>query len=232
MSVLAQRFTSRSAWCAAIARTVGDGARAAYRAGRRPVLAFSGGTTPALYLPDLRRRAPVPWSASCLTLVDDRCVPALDRRSNEGLVKRHLAGWSPRPDGPEVVPLWRGPDGIGERRRRDAAIEAVRPLDVAVLGLGTDGHIASLSPEHPELWHADGPTVRFRRPGDAFDRVSLTLDVLAEAKCLVVAVQGADKWAVWERIRDGGSGSGSPLAALLRARLGGHGMAARVLALA
>ena len=218
MSVNERRFASRSAWCAAIARTVGAAAWTAHSAGRRPVLAFSGGTTPAAYLPDLRRRATVPWSEACLTLVDDRCVPALDRRSNEGLVKRNLAGWASRPDGPQVVPLWRGPDGIGEHRRRDAAIDAVRPLDVAVLGLGTDGHIASLFPEHPELWHADGPTVRFRRPGDAFDRVSLTLDVLAEAQCLVVAVQGADKWAVWEWIRDGGPDSNSPLTALLRAR--------------
>lgn len=205
-----RRFASQIAWTAAVRQVV---ARTWPDAGGVPSIAFSGGSTPARYLPALRR-APVDWPATIATLTDDRCVSPLAQSSNEGLLRRNLQAGTPR--GPTLAPLVRGPKSYSEQRRRDEAVAGLLPLDLVLLGMGADGHVASLFPERPDLWGASTPTVRFRRDCDPYDRVSLSLWVLASARRLAIVFAGADKWQVWRQARE--PGADTPVAALLGAR--------------
>jgi len=131
------------------------------------------------------------WSDVSLWFGDERCVPPDDARSNYALAKRTLLD---RLEGDPDVHRIRGElqpaDAAGEY---DRALEGV-DLDLLLLGVGADGHIASLFPGSPQLGVSDrratsGP------PGlePWVDRVTLTLPELQSARRTVVLATGADK---------------------------------------
>jgi 6-phosphogluconolactonase len=131
------------------------------------------------------------WSRASVWWSDERCVPPEHELSNYGLAKRTLLDGLERP--PQVHRI-RGelpPEQAADEY--DAALEGVE-LDLLVLGLGPDGHVASLFTGSPQL------DVRDRRAtsGPAgleplVDRVTLTLPQLLEGRRHVFLVAGADK---------------------------------------
>jgi 6-phosphogluconolactonase len=132
------------------------------------------------------------WSGVELWWIDDRCVPPADGRSNYRTIRESLLDGLARP--PAAVHRIRGEmapeDAAGEY---DAALEGV-VLDLAVMGLGPDGHTASLFPNAPTLDETERRAVAAEAGMEPFvPRVTMTRPVLGEALAMVYLVTGESK---------------------------------------
>src|SRR5919199_1581856 len=146
-------------------------------------IALTGGSTPR----DAYERAAATgadWSRAKLWWGDERCVPPDDEQSNYRLAKEALLD---RLDGdaPEVhrMPGEFGPHGGAERYEvdlRDALGEQLPRLDLVLLGLGRDGHVASLFPNRPALREREHAVVGEENAGlePYVPRITMTLPVL------------------------------------------------------
>jgi 6-phosphogluconolactonase len=152
-------------------------------------LVLAGGTTPARAYRLLAGR-PLPWGRVTVLFGDERCVPPDDPESNYRAAREELLDRVH----PGSVHRMAGELGAEEAAARyDEIVRGLSPLDVVLLGMGPDGHTASLFPGHPAL-SADGCAVAVHgAPKPPPDRVSLTLRALREARRVVLLVTGADK---------------------------------------
>lgn len=165
---------------AAIAAARSDGAA-------RVRIALSGGSTP---VGAYERLGPLveEWPSVDVFLADERCVPYEDEDSNARLVDDALGV-----DRGHVLHRIASFGPPGDRARAYASEIGDAPLDVVLLGLGEDGHTASLFPGHPAL-EAEGTTVAvLDSPKPPPERVSLTLPALRAARQVVLLVTGAGK---------------------------------------
>lgn len=189
-------------------------ARIGERAGR-VALCLSGGTTPRrLYelLGIAPRRERLPWARTHCFWGDERFVPNDDSRSNFHMAHQALLAHVPIPaQNIHAVAVDRGSAAEAaaayERVLKEFygadALDVARPLfDVTLLGLGEDGHIASLFPNSPALAETDRWAVPVTGHG-AVDRVTLTYPVLASSTIAIVLVAGEGKRAVLSRLRAG-----------------------------
>ncbi|MDX1755640.1 MAG: 6-phosphogluconolactonase [Marinobacter sp.] len=163
----------------------------------RASLAVSGGRTPITFF-ELLARKPIPWERVDVVLVDERCVDESDPDSNAALVRRYLL------QGPaataRLVPLWQGQASLAEAcTAAEQALAGIEwPLTALVLGMGNDGHTASLFPDAPELFQAldakrSGHVIALTPPSQPQKRLSLTLRALAGARHRALHLQGMDK---------------------------------------
>lgn len=200
-----------------LAERVATELEAALRARGRALLAVSGGSTPKRFFAELSK-APIDWSAVEVTLADERWVPADDARSNARLVREQLlvnAAAVAR-----FLPLQldaHTPDSGAEALEREFADRL--PIDVLVLGMGGDGHTASLFPEGDTLRAALDPLcgrmlLPMRAPGAPEPRITFTLPALVAARHLHLHIEGADKQAV---LREALARGELPIAKLLAA---------------
>ena len=194
-------------------------ARAAQTARRRFALAVPGGSVAERFLPALVG-ADIDWPLVDLFFCDERCVPPGNPDSNFTAVERLLLA----PLGADRPRVHRmaGDDPDPARAAREHAstlrfvLGAPPVLDIALLGVGEDGHVASLFPGHSAL-QASGPTVWVEdaSPKPPPVRLTLSLDVLAGAREVIVAAFGEPKAAaVAQALED--PASELPLAQLLR----------------
>jgi 6-phosphogluconolactonase len=149
-------------------------------------LALSGGSTPKLAHHKLGPRVG-DWEGVHIWFADERCVGPDDPESNARLVRETL-------DAPGAT-VHRVRGELGPEAAAAAYAEEFDDvvLDAALLGMGPDGHTASLFPGHPAL-NADGAVVAVRdAPKPPPERVSLTLGTLNDARRLVLLVTGEGK---------------------------------------
>jgi len=161
----------------------------------RAALAVSGGTTPAATHELLAREA-VMREAVDVWFVDERCVPPDDEESNFLLAERTLL--EPAGVAAERVHRMRGelgPDeGAGAYRDELAAALGSEPtLDLALVGIGPDGHTASLFPDAPQLAEVLSCLAVYESPKPPPERITLSLPVLRRARACILLVAGADK---------------------------------------
>ncbi|WP_423370442.1 6-phosphogluconolactonase [Burkholderia sp. LMG 32019] len=189
-------FDTQEAQSEALARAVGDALRAALADPARPTLAVSGGTSPRPFLHTLSHAA-LDWAGVDVTLVDDRWVPEADAASNATLVRDTLLQHAAAPA--RFLPL------VDTHATLDAHVAALnanadyRVPTVAVLGMGEDGHTASIFADAPEWDHAITTPERFVavHPGAApHARVSFSLDALKRVDRLFLLIAGPAKRAV------------------------------------
>ncbi|QHE87060.1 6-phosphogluconolactonase [Hydrogenophaga sp. BPS33] len=173
------------------------------------VLAVSGGKSPVAMFEQLRQQ-PLEWSHLTVLLVDERCVPHDHADSNTALVHTHLlqgeaaqASFVPFFDHlPDVL------DDVALETLADNANARLAaqpwPIDVAVLGMGEDGHTASLFPgaaQLPRALHSSGPVTWLRPPAAPHARLTLTLPALLTTHELMLSITGATKLAVYQQAR-------------------------------
>ncbi|HXZ57191.1 MAG TPA: 6-phosphogluconolactonase [Gaiellaceae bacterium] len=177
------------------ARVIADELVAAARAGQSIVL--TGGTTPG-HAYKLAAEAEPDWSGAALWWGDERSVPSEDERSNFRLARESLlAGLSAQP---REVHRIRGELGAeAAAAEYDAELDGAR-LDLVLLGVGTDGHTASLFPGQPTLDERSRRAIRAEAKLDPFvERVTLTVPVLCSAPEVLFLVTGEPKAEAVER---------------------------------
>ena len=152
-------------------------------------LAVSGGRTPR-ELFELLAARDLEWGRVCLLFADERALPPDDAEANYRLVRETLLA--------RVTPgvVLRVPGELGADQAAswyDALVGRLQPLDLVLLGMGEDGHCASLFPGNPALDAAGWAVAVHGAPKPPPDRVSLTLGCLRNARRVVFLVTGADK---------------------------------------
>ena len=169
---------------AATAAIVADAVRSA-----TPLrLVLAGGTTPKRCY-TLLAALDLSWARVTVLFGDERCLPPLDPESNFRLATDALLRTA-CPATVHRIPAELGPD---EAAAAYEPIVAAAPLDLVLLGVGPDGHTASLFPGNPAL-HATGYVVGVRNAAKPPpERVSLTLRTLRAAKRVLILAAGADK---------------------------------------
>jgi 6-phosphogluconolactonase len=148
----------------------------------------SGGSTPGPAY-EFAAQLQQDWSRTELWFADERCVKPGDERSNYRLVRERLVDRLER--GPGAEHRIRGE--LPAQKAADQYEQELRGvvLELALLGIGPDGHTASLFPGDPALEETQRRAVAVRRP-DA-DRVTLTLPVLRATSTIVFLAVGAEK---------------------------------------
>jgi 6-phosphogluconolactonase len=191
---------------AAAADRILQAADEAVRARGRFTLVLSGGSTPEktyTLLAQPERASRIDWSKTYLFFGDERCVPRDDPRGNYHMAALSLLGRAPVP-ADHVFPVptdAKGPADAAAYARTLAAFFALPPegspprFDLVLLGLGDDGHTASLFPGAAALAE-DRAWVTWSPPGTLpppVDRVTLTFPVLNAARRVMFLVAGANK---------------------------------------
>jgi len=204
---------------AAVAAKAADGfvmaARDAVRHRGRFLVALSGGRTPHTAFHMLRaspRVERVAWDKVELLWSDERAVPPDDPESNYGAARESLLAHLPGLR-PEAVHRMHGEAADLDAAARDyeddlrlvtgAGVDEVPTLDLVWLGMGTDGHTASLCPGDDALKVTDRLVVATWPPGYDTPRLTLTYPVLNAARQATFLVVGADKAETLDAVRRG-----------------------------
>jgi len=189
-----------------VARQIADELRNAIAARGQATLAVSGGKSPIALFEQLREQV-LDWSQVTVMLVDERCVPHDHANSNTALVRHHLL--QDAAAAASFAMLFEAvPADLNDAALLDLVASAnlrlsnIRfPLDVVVLGMGEDGHTASLFPAAPGLDHAltsVGPMAWVRPATAPHARLTLTLPVLLAARQLHLSIAGDAKREVYQ----------------------------------
>jgi 6-phosphogluconolactonase len=201
----------------ALADAVATNLKAGIKARGAASLAVSGGSTPVRFFRALSDRDDVQWDRVTITLVDERWVDESSERSNGRLVRANLL--QGRAALARFVPLFQGGDVPDAALAGEQQSLVPRPLDVAVLGMGNDGHTASFFPGGDTLAEAlgaEGPVVDIRAPGAGEPRVTLTLRQLLAARALYLHIEGEEKVETLKRAEADGPIEDMPVRAVLR----------------
>lgn len=163
----------------------------------RACLVATGGRSPGPVF-DRLREADLDWGRIDVTLSDERCVPADDPASNARAVRERLL--QGRATTARFLSLWPSPTAD--------QIASLQPFSAVMLGMGEDGHVASLIPGDPGLPDAL-TTLEPLRPVPAglgsppVARVTLTLSALLNARAIFILVAGEAKRSVIQRAAAG-----------------------------
>lgn len=194
---------------AALAAHIAGALRAALAERGQASLAVSGGKSPIPMFEALREQA-LDWNKMKVVLVDERVVPHGHADSNTTLVRTHLLQGAAA--AASFVPFFDSVPAALDDAALDALVASAHqrlaalpwPLDVAVLGMGEDGHTASLFPGAPGLDHAlasAGPLDWVRPATAPHARLTLTLPALLASRERVLSIAGAAKLAVYRQAR-------------------------------
>jgi 6-phosphogluconolactonase len=211
-------FDDAAAAGVALAAQVADALRAGMAARGSASMAVPGGRTPVAFFRPLHEHR-LDWSRIDVTLTDERWVPQSSPASNASLVRAELlqagvgaARFHPLHDDSPTAAAAAGPVW-------DALRPLPRPFDVVVLGMGADGHFASLFPGNAGLSealdpHAAPACVAMQAPIDPRERLSLNLSALLQTRRLLLFATGKAKRELLDAARTAAPGQ-LPVAALV-----------------
>jgi 6-phosphogluconolactonase len=200
-----QVYPDAMAVARAAAKTIAAEARAAVAARGRFIMAVSGGKTPWQMLRDLAGEE-VPWSDVHVVQVDERIAPAGDPDRNLTHLRESLLSHAPlRPEQIQAMPVEEKDLAAAAKSYADTLekIAGSPPvLDLAHLGLGPDGHTASLVPNDSVL-DVTGADVALTGVYQQRRRMTLTYPLLNRSRCILWVVTGAEKVEMLARLRSG-----------------------------
>lgn len=164
-------------------------------------IALSGGSTPGIWFELLagEYRDRLPWEELLFFWGDERCVPPGDPESNYGMAQAKLLSRVPVPE--DHIFRIRGeapPDQeavrYGQVLRESLPMRnGIPQVDLVVLGMGDDGHTASIFPHEGFLWDAPAACVVATHPESGQKRISLTGRIINNARAVVFLVTGPGK---------------------------------------
>ena len=204
MSITFTQTTNAAAFAQSLADAVAQNLRDTLATQPRATLAVSGGKSPIAFFQALSQQD-LDWARVNITLVDERIVPTAHVDSNTGLVRQHLL--QNRAAAAQWLPLIDDAASEGSLKNPAAAVEFalrhyVQP-DVLVLGMGGDGHTASIFPQAPQF--ADAVRADYPQPllhttpiTAPYERISMTLAAIVATPHVYLAISGADKRRVYE----------------------------------
>ncbi|EHJ92136.1 6-phosphogluconolactonase [Vreelandella boliviensis] len=183
----------------------------------RVLLVVSGGSTPVPFFKALAAK-PLPWERVDVTLADERWVDEQSSDSNAKLVREHLL--QRKAANANFIPLTctssTPEEGVDEVAKQ---VESLAwPASVVILGMGGDGHTASLFPDSPELTLAlatDELLVAVRTPSQPQPRITFSADRLHQARRHILHITGDDKRAVLAKALNGDDVRQLPIRAFL-----------------
>ena len=159
-------------------------------------LVVSGGRSPVAFFESLVKQ-PVDWSKVVVSLADERWVPVEHADSNAGLLKKYLL------QGPAAKATFLSLYNVAQSLEEaalvaDQTLAELPPIDVLILGMGDDGHTASLFPKSPNLSEAldlnsSRRCLPMLAPTVPHQRLTLTRQLLASARLPILSVSGQAK---------------------------------------
>ncbi len=192
-----QIYDTRQALAEALAEQFSEWARE----GSLEHIALSGGSTPGLWYDVLAEDYwyRLFWRHIHYYWGDERCVPPGDPESNYGMAWDRILSQLPIPEG--HIHRMRGEDPAEEEARRYGELlrkqlpseNGLPRFDLVVLGMGEDGHTASIFPHQIGLWDADAPCAVATHPESGQQRITLTGQLINNAARVVFLVSGASK---------------------------------------
>lgn len=195
---MARRYADLDKLSQELAEQIAKDLAAAIAARGLASLVVSGGRTPIKLFEWLRVQS-LDWTRVCVALADERWVEPTDAGSNEKRVREVLL--REQAAAARFIGLKNGaptPD-MGAVSAWETFARVPRPFDRVLLGMGDDGHIASLFPDSPNLPQALNPAaaaacVGMRAPVAPKARLSLNLSALLDARRVIVLIDGETKW--------------------------------------
>lgn len=185
-------------------------------------LVVSGGRSPVAFFQNLAKQK-LDWSKVVVTLADERWVPVEHGDSNAGLLKRYLL------QGPaakaQFLSLYSATANLElAADQADRLLAELPPIDVLILGMGDDGHTASLFPNSPNLidaLKADGTRHCYPMlaPTVPHQRLTMSRALLASAKYTVLSISGQSKLTTLSAALAGDDVAAMPIRAFLQPTL-------------
>ncbi|MEB0046319.1 MULTISPECIES: 6-phosphogluconolactonase [unclassified Pseudomonas] len=205
-----------------LALAVAEQLREAISAHGTATLVVSGGRSPVAFFQNLAKQ-PLDWSRVVVTLADERWVPVEHADSNAGLIKRYLL------QGPAAKATFLSLYSVSANleqaaEQADHMLAELPPIDVLVLGMGDDGHTASLFPNSLNLaaaLDADGSRRCWPMlaPSVPHQRLSMSRALLASAKHTVLSISGQSKLITLNAALAGDDVAAMPVRAFLQSKL-------------
>jgi 6-phosphogluconolactonase len=164
-------------------------------------IALSGGSTPKIVFEELAKpgKYSIDWRKVHLYWGDERCVSPSDAESNYKMTRDHLLSHIRIPD--ENVHRIRGEEDPETEARRYGALlkeklpgnDGVPTFDLVILGMGEDGHTASIFPHEIHLWDSDRNCEVATHPDSGQKRITITGKLINRGKTVAFLVTGAGK---------------------------------------
>jgi 6-phosphogluconolactonase len=193
---IARDFDNPQQLAEALAANVAEHLRTAVAANGVATLVVSGGRSPVAFFQALAEQ-PLDWSKVVVSLADERWVPVEHADSNAGLLRRFLL------QGPAAEARFIGLYNVAQSLEEaalvaDQTLAELPPIDVLILGMGDDGHTASLFPKSPNLSEAldlnsSRRCLPMLAPTVPHQRLTLTRQLLASARLPILSVSGQAK---------------------------------------
>jgi len=214
MVVSEQRFASVEVAAHALADELAAVMREAINKRGQAILAVSGGHTPRYVFKRLRQMD-LDWAQVTLTLTDERWVPPTHPDSNERLVHSCLLQGAAQ--AATFIPLYGGENSpeAGEAGCEERLKDLTLPFDAVYLGMGADGHFASLFPGDSAIDVTCRRCVAVPATKKRLPRISLTASSLLDARKVYLLFSGADKHAKYDEAKKAGNYKEIPLRLVL-----------------
>lgn len=219
LDVVAHSHSDAARSAQQLAETVAEALREAIESHGRASLAVSGGRSPVAFFQCLSR-AELDWSQVVVSLADERWVDPRSTQSNEYLVCNYLL--QGRAASASFIGLHQPADSLeAAAEAAESALEALpQPIDVLVLGMGEDGHTASLFPDSPNLAQALDPEgsrrcLPMQAPTEPRERLTLTAPMLLAARHQLLVISGTAKVETLRRAIAGNDVREMPIRAFL-----------------
>ena len=175
---------------------------------------LSGGSTPLRTYELLTQdpfKSQIKWSHIHLFWGDERCVPVSDSKSNYGVFYRNFLSKVPIPES-QVHPILCDQEENSAAKKYEEILKnyfggALPVFNFVFLGLGEDGHTASLFPDSSALGEKKRWVVSLKNKNDDYSRITLTPHLINRSEMIVFLVTGKEKRSILNEIKSGSEAS-------------------------